>query len=67
MTTTLAGNSLSINREDVAMKVMDALEPTIATQEVRAIESQVNTRLDMNENTIAMSSSRADSVPCWES
>ena len=35
----------SINREDVAMKVMDALEPTIATQVARAIESLRSTQV----------------------
>ena len=53
VSTALAGNTVSresftsnyvtaiqtINREDVARKVMDALEPTIATQVARAIES----------------------------
>lgn len=59
VTSALAGNSVSresftsnyvtatssINREDVAMKVMDALEPTIATQVARAIESMRSTQV----------------------
>ena len=59
VSTALAGNTVSresftssyvtatqsINREDVAMKVMDALEPTIAAQVARAIESMRSTQV----------------------
>ena len=59
VSTALAGNTVSresftsnyvtaiqtINREDVARKVMDALEPTIATQVARAIESLRSTQV----------------------
>ena len=59
VSTALAGNTVtresftsnyvtatqSINREDVARKVLDALEPTIANQVARAIESLRSTQV----------------------
>jgi len=52
----------SINREDVAMKVMDALEPTIAAQVARAIESLRSTQIAQLRAQVTVSESQKESL-----